>query len=96
MRAPPMRDPTAAPAIAPELNCGPDVCFEEVLVAGLGNVDVGGPGCEDVGICEGPGELCNGPDVGLLEAMEAVVLGGSWIPGIVVSLPTWKVVVPVI
>jgi hypothetical protein len=92
-----MRQPTAAPAMAPEPNCGPDVCFGG-LVAGLGIVDVGGAGCEDVGIGEVPWGLVASADVELLEGVEVVVWGGNWIAGIVVSgiLPGWKVVVPIV
>src|SRR5277367_6792491 len=81
MRAPPMRQPTAAPAISPVLNCGPGV--DVALDAELENVYVGEAGCG--GACEVPGEL------GDVKLMEVVVSGGTWIAGIVVSNPTWKV-----
>src|SRR5277367_2213594 len=86
MRAPPMRQPTAAPAISPVLNCGPGV--DAALDAELENVDVGEAGCG--GACEVPGELGDSSDVKL---MEVVVWEGTWIAGIVVSDPTWKAVV---
>src|SRR5271154_3489998 len=86
MRAPPMRQPTAAPAISPVLNCGPGV--DVALDAELENVYVGEAGCG--GACEVPEEL------GDVKLMEVVVSGGTWIAGIVVSNPTWKVAVPMV
>ena len=86
MRAPPMRQPTAAPAISPVLNCGPGVGVEVAPGAGLENLeDVGEVSCEDVEICEVRSDV-----------VEVLVWRGSWIAGIVVSDPTWKVVVPMV
>ena len=82
MRAPPMRQPTAAPVIAPVVNCGSGEGVEVALA--------------DAEVCEVLGELGDSSDVKELEVMEVVVWGGSWIAGIVVSVPSWKVVVPVI
>jgi hypothetical protein len=84
MRIPPMRQPTAAPAIALVLDCGPGVGAEVALAVELENVD-----CEGA---EDPVELGNGSDVGLLK----VVVWGSWIAGIVVRESNSKVVVPMI
>ncbi len=92
MRAPPMRQPTAAPAMAPVLDCGPGVGVEVVLAAELETVedaDEAGCGGAEVGeVGEASEELGDSPDVELLEIME-VGWGGSWIPGIVVSVPAW-------
>jgi hypothetical protein len=91
MRAPPMRPPTAAPAIAPVSDRGPGVGVEAALVAELEDVEgANETACEDIEVCEIPGEPVDNSDVGLPEVR------GSWIPGIVVSVPAWKVVVPVI
>jgi len=82
MRAPPMKQPTAVPAIAPVFDCGPGVVVE----------DAGEAGCEGAEVCEVPSELSDSSDV-----TEVVVWGGIWIAGIVVSdVASWKVVVRMI
>jgi hypothetical protein len=86
MRAPPMRPPTAAPAIAPVSDRGPGVGVEVAPGAGLENLeDVGEVSCEGVEICEVRSDV-----------VEVPVWRGSWIAGIVVREPTSKVVVPVV
>jgi hypothetical protein len=93
MRAPPMRQPTAVPAIAPVFDCGPGVVVEVAPDVELENVeDVGEAGCEGAEVCEVPSELSGSSDV-----TEVVVWRGIWIAGIVVSdVSSWKVVVPMI
>jgi hypothetical protein len=106
MRAPPTRQPTAAPTIAP-VSDGPGVPDGAVLIVELECVeDVGETSCdgvvlivelecvEDVGEtgCEGPGEHGGSFDAELL-ARE----GGTWKAGIFVSgTCNWKVVVTVV
>ena len=55
MRAPPMRQPTAAPVIAPVLNCGPGIGVEVAPDGGLEDFD--DAVCEGVEIGEVPEEL---------------------------------------
>jgi len=79
MRAPPMRQPTAAPAIAPVLDGGPGVCVEVALVAELETVEDVEVACEDVEVCKVPRELDEGSGGELVIVMKVVFWGGSWI-----------------